>query len=105
MATIGGQSGYMVKTERIVGVRELRDRLSAYLKLVSNGQSLTIGNRRNPVARLVPAAPAREATALDRLAASGAIQRGSGKPGTRDPVKPRKRPRRATSDLVREDRR
>jgi prevent-host-death family protein len=95
----------MPKTERVVGVRELRDRLSAYLQLVASGQSLTIGNRRNPVARLVPAAPEREAAALERLAASGAIQRASGKPGERPPVKLRKRSKRKTSDIVREDRR
>jgi prevent-host-death family protein len=94
----------MAKSERTVGIRELRDRLSAYLKLVANGQSLTIGNRRHPVARLVPAAPARESAAIDALAASGAIQRASGKPGSRDPVKPRRRPHRSTSDIVREDR-
>jgi prevent-host-death family protein len=94
----------MAKNERIVGIRELRDRLSAYLKLVANGQSLTIGNRRNPVARLVPAAPAREGEALDRLASAGAIRRASGKPGTRGPVKLRKRSRCLASDIVREDR-
>lgn len=95
----------MAKSEQVVGIRELRDRLSAYLQLVANGQSITIGNRRNPVARLIPAAPEREAAALDRLAATGALQRPSGKPGGRAPVKPRKRSKRTIADLVSEDRR
>ncbi|HEU4431292.1 MAG TPA: type II toxin-antitoxin system prevent-host-death family antitoxin [Myxococcota bacterium] len=105
MATKRRESGYMAKTEKIVGVRELRDRLSAYLQRVANGESITIGVRRTPVARLVPAAPAREAAALDRLVASGAVRRATRKPGARGPVKLRKRQRRLVSDIVSEDRR
>ena len=95
----------MAKTERVVGVRELREQLSAFLRLVANGQTLTIGNRRNPVARLIPANQTREHAALERLAASGSIRPSAGKPGGSLPLKPRRRPRRATSELVREDRR
>ncbi len=44
-----------MKPEPMVGVRDLRARLSAYLRSVSRGASITIGNRRRqPVARLVP---------------------------------------------------
>jgi prevent-host-death family protein len=88
----------------MVGIRELRARLSAYLRLVANGQTVTIGNRREPVARLVPARQVQEHDALERLVASGAIQRGAGKPGRSRAVKPKRRPRRSTSELVREDR-
>ena len=94
----------MAKNEKTVGIRELRDRLSAYLQLVARGHSVTIGNRQRPVARLVPAAPEREAVAVARLAAAGSIQRASGKPGSAGPVKPRKPSRRSTSDIVREER-
>ncbi len=94
----------MARHEKTVGIRELRDRLSAYLQLVARGHSLTIGNRQRPVARLVPAAPEREAVAVDRLAAAGSIQRASGKPGGAGPVKPHKPARRPTSDFVREGR-
>ena len=45
----------MKKAEAIVGVRELRARLSAYLRAVAQGKTVTIGDRRRqPVARLVP---------------------------------------------------
>ncbi len=89
----------------MVGIRELREQLSAYLRLVAKGQTLTIGNRRHPVARLIPATQTREHEALARLAASGSIRPSAGKPGGSSAVKPRRRPRRTTSDLVREDRR
>jgi prevent-host-death family protein len=89
----------------VIGVRELRARLSAYLRAVSHGATVTIGNRRRePVARLVPAARSRDGEVLDRLAARGALQRGVGKPGAARPVKPRGG-RRLLSDIVIEDRR
>ena len=65
----------------IVGVRELRAKLSAYLRAVSHGATVTIGNRRRaPVARLVPAARSPDEATLDRLAARGAIERGGASP-------------------------
>lgn len=88
----------------MIGVRELRARLSAYLRSVSQGASITIGNRRRqPVARLVPVARSRESEALDRLAERGAVRRGIGKPGQSPRVKPRKTGR-LLADIVREDR-
>ena len=49
-----------MKPQPTVGVRELRARLSAYLRSVSNGASITIRDRRHrPVARLVPIKAAR----------------------------------------------
>ncbi|MGH7354036.1 MAG: hypothetical protein ACRELS_05580 [Candidatus Rokuibacteriota bacterium] len=64
-----------MKVERIVGVREL----------------------------LVPVRHSRDAI-LDRLAARGVIQRGVGKPGNAERVKPR-RGRRLLSNIVLADRR
>ena len=103
--TSRGTCDHMAKTDRVVGVRELREQLSAFLRPVANGQTVTIGNRRHPVARLIPANQTREHLALERLAASGAIRPGAGKPGAARPLKPRRRLRRPTSELVREDRR
>jgi prevent-host-death family protein len=95
----------MKKAERTVGVRELRARLSAYLRAVARGETVTIGDRRRrPVARLVPVKQGPEAAVLERLAASGVVQRGRGKPGRASRVKARGA-RRQVSDLVREDRR
>ena len=88
----------------IVGVRELRTRLSAYLRAVSRGATVTIGDRRRqPIARLVPVTRSADQDILDRLAAQGTLQRGSGKPGRGPRVHPRARGR-LLSDLVIEDR-
>jgi prevent-host-death family protein len=89
----------------MIGVRELRARLSAYLREVARGATLTIGNRRRrPVARLVPIARSPDRERLDSLAEQGVLQRGVGKPGRGPRVKPRKAHRRL-SDIVIEDRR
>jgi len=94
----------MKRTEAVVGVRELRTRLSAYLRAVAQGKTITIGDRRRqPVARLVPVVRSADEDALERLAAHGAVQRGIGKPGGKPRVKPRRRGRLA-SDIVIEDR-
>lgn len=95
----------MKATEPVVGVRELRARLSAFLREVADGSTVTIGDRqRRPIARLVPVRRADEISWIERLAERGVAQVGSGKPGANPPIKPR-RTRRAVSDLVIEDRR
>jgi prevent-host-death family protein len=63
------------RTDR-VGVRELRQNLSVYLRRVKEGEALDVTERGRTVARLVPA---RETT-LDRL-----IAEGKARPATRDP--------------------
>jgi prevent-host-death family protein len=63
---------YMEKNDR-VGVRELRQNLSKYLRRVSAGETLRVTERGRPVALLAPLPE--EATALDRLAASGRLAR------------------------------
>ena len=94
-----------MRRDATVGVREFRARLSAYLRAVAGGATITVGDRRRrPLARLIPAAPTADLEALERLASRGAIHRGTGKPG----AAPRRRPRRhrpSVSDLVIEDRR
>lgn len=42
---------------KIVGVRELRQNLSRYLERVKDGETLTVTERGNEVARLVPSRP------------------------------------------------
>jgi prevent-host-death family protein len=93
------------RTDPIVGVRELRARLSQYLRDVARGRSVTVGDRRRrPIARLVPIARSKEEEILDDLAARGILRRATGKliPGRR--VKPRGTGKSA-ADMVIEDRR
>ena len=93
------------KVTTIIGVRALRAKLSAHLRAVAQGHVVTIGDRRRqPVARLVPMERSADDEMLDRLATRGAVQRGSGKPGSYPPVQP-KRGGRSVSDMVIEDRR
>jgi prevent-host-death family protein len=94
----------MKRTEALVGVRELRTRLSAYLRTVAQGKTVTIGDRRRqPVARLVPVVRSADEEVLDRLAARGAIHRGAGKPSGKPRVVSRSR-KRLVSDIVAEGR-
>jgi prevent-host-death family protein len=94
----------MKRMEAVVGVRELRTRLSAYLRAVAQGHTVTIGDRRRrPVARLVPVARSVDEEILDRLAAHHVIQRGVGKPSGKPRVVSRSR-KRLVSDIVVEDR-
>jgi prevent-host-death family protein len=95
----------MKRPGRIVGVRELRARLSAYLRDVAKGATVTIGDRRRqPVARLIPVRRSRDDEVLERLAARGVVRRGTGSIGPLRPVKPR-RGRILVSDIVIADRR
>ncbi|TMA99256.1 MAG: type II toxin-antitoxin system Phd/YefM family antitoxin, partial [Deltaproteobacteria bacterium] len=57
----------MDRRNQVVGVRALRARLSAYLRAVARGQTVTIGDRRRrPVARLVPVERSPDGEHLDR---------------------------------------
>jgi prevent-host-death family protein len=96
---------YMSKVEKIVGVREVRARMSAYLRAVTQGESITIADRRKkPIARLVPAETNPEREALRRLGSLGAITLGVGRPGRNPPIRLRRKGR-LLSDMVVEDRR
>ena len=95
----------MSRPAPVIGVRDLRAHLSAYLRQVARGATITVGDRRGqPMARLVPAARSVDAARLDALAARGVIQPGVGKPGQarRERARAGSRP---VSDLVAEDRR
>ena len=95
----------MKKGRPVVGVRELRTHLSAYLRAVVRGETVLIGDRRRqPIARLVPVVRSPEEEHLARLAERGVIELGVGKPGRKPPVKPRK-PGLLASAVVIEDRR
>lgn len=63
---------YMGEPE-LVGVRELRQNLSKYLRRVARGETLRVGDRGRPVAVLAPL-PA-EASPVDRLAAEARLTR------------------------------
>jgi prevent-host-death family protein len=54
-----------------VGVAELRQNLSKYLRLVSDGERLVVTERNKPVAELGP--PPSTGQALDRLIAAGRL--------------------------------
>lgn len=71
---------YMNET---VGVAELRQNLSVYLRRVSRGERLVVTDRNRPVAELGPA-PTTGAD-LDRLVASGKVSRPS-RSGLPDPL-------------------
>ena len=67
-----------------VGVRELRQNLSVYLRRVKQGESVEVTERGKPVARLGPL----EEDPLDRLERRGLImRRGSGDLGDIEPLK------------------
>jgi prevent-host-death family protein len=58
----------------IIGVREFRAHLSAYLRRVARGESVIVGDRRRkPIARLVPIRRAAEDEWLEQLVARGAV--------------------------------
>jgi prevent-host-death family protein len=58
-----------------VGVRDLRQQASRWLKRVAAGESFEVTDRGRPVARLVPV-PEREG--LDALVAAGRVRPGEG---------------------------
>lgn len=57
-----------------IGVRELRQNASRYLKRVEAGETIEVTDRGRPVARIVPVVPEGYA----RLVAEGRIRKGSG---------------------------
>jgi len=64
---------YMGRDEERVGVRELRQNLSRYLRRVARGETLEVTERGRPVAIL---GPLTEATSpLDRLVSMGRVTR------------------------------
>jgi prevent-host-death family protein len=66
-----------------VGVAELRQNLSRYLRLVEQGERLVVTERNRPVAELGP--PPSTGEALDRLIAEGRVSRPT-RPGLPAPL-------------------
>ena len=87
-----------------VGVRELKSRLSLYLKRVARGERITVTSRGRPVATLGPAVAERDTSRLHAMLASGSARWGGGKPrGSSRPAKLRSKP--SMAETVLEDRR
>lgn len=86
-----------------VGIRELKDHLSSVLRRVKRGETVTITERRRPVAILIPAATVESERILERLAKTGRLSWSGGKPaGCKKPPRVRGA---SVSDAILEDRR
>lgn len=86
-----------------VGVRELKNRLSFYLKQVENGQRVEVTNRGEAIALLIPTKKRKIDKELLALVEEGKASWTGGKPkGALHPVKGHGRP---LSEIIREDRR
>lgn len=86
-----------------VGVRELKNRLSRYLKRVQGGEEIVVTERGRAVARIVPATLSNLKRAIEPLLREGVVRWSGGKPRGA-----RKRPvirGRTLSEMVVEDRR
>jgi prevent-host-death family protein len=71
---------------RTLGIRELRDRLSATIERVRRGETVAVTDRKRPVAMIVPFRAEGEEAALRHLAAAGRLAWAGGKPsGARRP--------------------
>ncbi|MGH2750724.1 MAG: type II toxin-antitoxin system Phd/YefM family antitoxin [Actinomycetota bacterium] len=60
---------------RVIGVRELRQHASEWLRRVQAGETIEVHNRGRPVALLTPIP---KGSMVDRLAAEGRLTRGKG---------------------------
>ena len=90
-------------TAPAIGIRELRDRLSATMRRVRAGQAVTITDRSRPVAVIVPLRHAKPEALLRTLVQSGRVSWSGGKPtGSPRPARVRGA---AVSAAVLEDRR
>jgi len=86
-----------------VGVRDLKNRLSTFLRRAAGGERITITDRGRPIAVLAPAETRREDEAIAAMVREGLAEWGGGTPqGSRRPVKIRGRP---ISETMLEDRR
>ncbi|MCX6024737.1 MAG: type II toxin-antitoxin system prevent-host-death family antitoxin [Chloroflexi bacterium] len=89
--------------EMTVGVRELRSRLSEYLRRVKQGETVVITERGKPVGRLIPQGQTLEER-LAELDQAGLI-RWSGKKLSRTKPVAKVRGRRTVAQTIVEDRR
>ncbi len=96
----------MAKRSSLVGSRELKTRLGAYLQRVRRGETIVVTDRGEPVAELRPLHASDDATeeALRRMAAEGLLTRPTHRRGLR-PFKPIKLPPGlSAAELISEDR-
>jgi antitoxin (DNA-binding transcriptional repressor) of toxin-antitoxin stability system len=77
-------------TADAIGVRELRNRLSAVLRRIENGRAVAVTRRNRIVALFVPGAGRTAADLLGELARAGCLAWSGGKPaGSRRPPRVR----------------
>ena len=96
LQALGG--GSMVR----VGIRELKSKLSRYLRRVEEGERIEVTNRGKVIAFLIPAKGQGVDNAAWRLVEEGLASWSGGKPqGSRNPVKGRGR---LVSEIIVEDR-
>ena len=86
-----------------VGVRELKNRLSEFLRRVADGEHITVTDRGRPVAVLGPPESTPDDEDIRRMVREGLASWGGGKPrGARRPARIEGKPMHET---IREDRR
>ena len=86
-----------------MGVRELKNRLSEFLRRVADGERITVTDRGRPVAVISPPADTPEDNDMSGLVREGLVRWGGGKPrGSTRPPKVRGKP---ISETVLEERR
>lgn len=93
--------------ETTAGIRELKNHLSAYLRKVKAGETVTITDRGTPIGRIVPAEDRDRRTLEEKLRIlqdSGIAEWSGKKLQPREPVAENKSDR-MVSDLLLEDRR
>jgi len=89
-------------TQTTVGIRDLKARLSSYMRQVKDGATLVITERGKPIGRIVPVSLSVE-TRLRELIQAGLVAWSGRKLMPMDPVA-RTRGRRTVADLLLEDR-
>ncbi len=89
--------------ERAISVRELKERLSYYLRMVREGETVVITSRGTPVVRLVPAGRALQQQ-LSGLRDAGLIE-WSGQKLRLSPPSAKARQGKSVSEILVEDRR
>lgn len=89
-------------SEMKIGTRELKNRLSQYLRRVKAGETLVITERGKPVGQIVPIQPDLTAR-LKQLAAAGVVE-WNGQPLPSYRPKAVNRSERLLSDLIAEER-
>jgi len=92
---------YMSGREKRVGVRQLRQNLSVYLRRVRRGQTYEVAERGRPVALLTPAPEV--STALRRLVSSGRASAPAGDLLALEPL-PKSRRKKPLSEALAETR-